>query len=68
LGKPAEFDQPCFLRVEFQAEVRQPFPKCFQELLRFPPVLYAYAVRLRWDRLVSHDRPARPGDGALRPS
>jgi hypothetical protein len=29
-GEPSKFDQSCFLRMEFQTELGQSFPKCCQ--------------------------------------
>ena len=34
-GEPPKLDQSCFLRMEFQSELSQSFPKCFQESLGF---------------------------------
>src|SRR5579871_6204374 len=31
LGKPAKFDEPCFLAMKFQAKLRQPFLEFTQE-------------------------------------
>jgi len=38
-GEPPELYQPCLVRMQFQAELRQPFPELFQEPLGIRPVL-----------------------------
>src|SRR4029453_11049443 len=41
-SKPPELDQSCFVRMQFQTELRQPFSKFFQEPVCFCPVLEAH--------------------------
>src|SRR5712692_4792901 len=36
-GEPPELDQPCLLRMQFQAELRQTLPEFLQESLCFRP-------------------------------
>src|SRR5260370_41198114 len=38
-GEPPELDQSSLVRIQFQAELRQPFPELFQEPLGIRPVL-----------------------------
>jgi hypothetical protein len=41
-GEPPELDQPCLVRVQFQTELGQAFPKLAPEPLGFRPVLEAH--------------------------
>src|SRR5258708_7306952 len=38
-GEPPELDQPCLLRMQFQAELRQAVPEFFQKTLRLRSAL-----------------------------
>jgi hypothetical protein len=44
-SKPPEFNQSCLVRMQFQSELRQPFPKLLQEPLGVRPVLKAHPTR-----------------------
>src|SRR5215831_13703337 len=41
-SEPPELDQSCFVRMQFQTELCQPFSKFFQEPLSFCPMLEAH--------------------------
>jgi len=41
-GEPPELDQSCLVRVQFQTELCQPFPKLSDEQLGFSSVLKAH--------------------------
>src|SRR5262245_53694276 len=41
-SEPPKLDQSCFVRMQFQTELGQPFSKFFQEPLSFCPVLKAH--------------------------
>src|SRR5215211_1887867 len=50
--KAAELDQACFIRVQHQPELRQPFPKTLQERSRRPYILKAHYTIVR---ISNHD-------------